>query len=157
MPTPASQPPKQVQRLIWGAHLFAICMFVVVGFITRSQSDPAGAGAGAGGEASSELAALLGSAPPAIVAVMGGLAVTLTLAGLALPPLFARGSTYLVYGLLRWSFAEVIAIFGLVVFQLGSSWLVFAAFFGWSATLLLLASPTARDEARYQRLRAERR
>ncbi len=135
----------------------AICMFVVVGFITRSQSAaqlpdselPVS-------ELPAALTALLGSAPPLMVAVLGGMAVMVTLVGLVLAPLFARGTSYLVYGLLRWSFAEAVAIFGFVVFQLGGSWLVFGVFLAWAAALLLLAVPTARDEAQYQRQRARR-
>lgn len=112
-----------VPWILWGSFLNAIVIYVIVlAFLVRVP--PA-----------AERSVVL----PAVLAVLAVLGVVLFFA--LRGPLARRLGEYLQYAMIRWSSAEAVAIFGVVLKLIGYGWTVAAPFLLAGFALLLLLPP----------------
>ncbi len=146
---PASGSAPQLEWLIWGAHGAGVAIFGFGGILIRFS----GAAPAMGAAEEPVLPALLGVVPLQFLLLFCFAAlVSAAFMLVGAPRLFARGKPFLVYLILRASFAEAVAIWGLVLFYLGASWLVFGAFLIGAWGLLAFIAPTARERQAHRRL-----
>lgn len=80
---------------------------------------------------------------------LGALSLITAIVIYGLLPYMARKIGYFLFSTLRWAFAASISLYGLVLFLLGASKLVFLCFLGGSLLLLILLFPRERDRLRF--------
>jgi hypothetical protein len=130
------QPQDQaVLWILWGAFTGSLFIYALVGYLIQQLSERPPV---------SELLSLL-------IPVFGGIALMAAILPFALGPTIAKQANYQAYSIIRWALAEAVGILGLMLFILGASWLIFAAFLGWALLLELRLRPTPDDREQFQR------
>ncbi len=114
-----------VLKMLWGAMVFSIVVYGVVGYIMVSRN-----------------AIPPGKQLDILLYVLGGLSLLVTFFATALAPRFRHKLPGIRFHVLRWVLSETIAIFGLFLLLSGGSFTVFSCFLGWSLLLILSFAPT---------------
>jgi hypothetical protein len=130
---PSPNVPESSLRVVWVAHVAAVPIYGVVGWL-------------AGGRGPVPGLTTLGY-------VFAGLALLLVLFSSRMRSALAPRMTYTAWLVTQWAVQEAVAILGLVLRMLGASWGMAGIFFAVSFFMLLGARPSEGRRAEYERLR----
>ncbi len=133
------QDPPSPLWILWGMMTGSVFFYGAVGYFLRKSGVIA---------PSVELLSLL---MPAFLLLAAVEAMALFL---VFQKFVVRKVTYSSYSILRWTLAESIGIYGLILFVLGGSRLIFGGFLGGSLLLNLVMMPSAEDRDRFDSLKA---
>jgi len=119
--------------ILWGVLTYTVLIYGLIGYLLQR----------------------FGSLPPQpeflgmLTQLFAGLGIAETFFLFFAAPRFLAKAGYTLYCIIRWSCAEAIAIYGLILFVLAGPWLIFGSFLGWAFALFLLLMPTQSDQDRY--------
>ena len=133
MTPPEKEKSQKTLWLFWAVFTYSIFIYGLVGYWVRRS----GGNAAFGG--------LLSMLIPTFLS----LASLETGALFLFMPQFAGKTTYFSYSIIRWALAESIGAYGLVLFMLGASRVIFGIFLGWALLLNLMMMPNKNDRNKF--------
>jgi len=136
---PLSNPKNPMVFIVWLSLLGSIFIYVLVGFMARSQGAPP-------------------ASPDAPLGLMAGMFAIIALGTTGFIVLSSRlliRAEYFSFCIVRWALAESIAIYGLALFLMGLDWPFFLGFIVWALALMVVLMPSASARQRYEDMRLE--
>ncbi len=141
---PSMNPPEEEKSprtlwLMWGAFTYSVLIYGVVGYLVRRSSS----------------LSLATEMLPILTPLFSVIGLAETSAVFYFVPSYFKTKSYVSYCMIRWALAEAIGTQGLVLFLLGTSWMIFGTFLGWALLLNFMMMPNENDRSKFNSLRIQ--